>query len=76
MAKDTASTPNQPSKYDDWAVQNALDTLIRAEEIKSDKKLMDLVEKEKVKRQAALNKLGSGVKPEKSKAEVLYGKDK
>lgn len=76
MAKNEGCTPADSGKYDGWAVQSALDTLIRAEEIKADKKLMALIDKEKVKRQEALNKLGGSVKPEKSKAEELYGKDK
>ena len=48
----------------EWRVQGAIDTLIRAEEIKKDKELMALVEpKLREKAQAAQNA-----------AEILYGK--
>jgi hypothetical protein len=48
----------------EWEVERAIDTLIRAEEIKKDKELMALVEpKLREKAQAAQNA-----------AEILYGK--
>lgn len=34
------------SKYDEWEVREALETLTRADEIKKDSKMMGLVEKE------------------------------
>lgn len=44
MAKSKASTPPmEDSKYDRWAVDNACRTLMDAEEIKQDPKMMKLV---------------------------------
>lgn len=41
-------------RIDEWEIRGAADTLIRAEEIKNDSKLMTLVDKEITKRKKAL----------------------
>lgn len=66
MAKNEIS---QPDKYDNWAVESAADTLIRAEEIKADAKMMKFVAKKIEERKAALEKVSK-------REELLYGKDK
>lgn len=68
MSKDLGAGAVEPDKYDNWAVQRAVDVLTQAEEIKQDAKMMKLVSKEIGKRQEALDK----IKP--SSAEVMYGK--
>ena len=57
------------SPIDEWEVKNAADTLFRAEEIKQDKKLSKLVDKELDKRRKALNSIKAlvGKKGQKSK---------
>lgn len=50
-------------KYEEWEIKNAVDTLIKAEEIKNNKELMKLVEPELKKQAKAVN----------DAAEVLYG---
>jgi hypothetical protein len=47
MAKGSipAATPRKPSEYDDWRVEDAMHTMLRAREIVADKKLMGLVKK-------------------------------
>lgn len=45
MAKSTLRLNSPPSENDDWQVEDALRTLIRAEEIESDEKLMAKVRK-------------------------------
>jgi hypothetical protein len=62
----------EPDKYQDWCVQNAVDTLMAAEEIRQDHKMMKLVEKELTKRKAALNKLGGEISRTKKPSEILY----
>jgi len=47
----------QPSLDRQFQIQNAADTLVRAEEIKQDRKLMKGVRREVGKRQKALRKL-------------------
>lgn len=42
---------------DRWEVESALDTLIRAEELKTDKKMMKAVKTESKRRQKALSKV-------------------
>ena len=54
-------------KFDRWEVQSAVDTIIRAEQIKLDKELMKYVLPELEKQKQALDKASSA-------AEVLYGK--
>jgi hypothetical protein len=44
-------------KYDEWEIRNAVDTLIRAEEIKANKKLVALAQKELDKRKKAINSI-------------------
>ena len=68
MAKENGATTIDSDKYNDWAVQHAVDVLTQAEEIRQDAKMMKLVSKEIGKRQEALDK----IKP--SSAEVMYGK--
>ncbi len=48
---------NGIEKYDKWKVENALRTLLEAEEIRKDKKMMSLVEKEKTKKMGLLKGL-------------------
>lgn len=44
MAKgETAASPREPSKYEDWHVESAMECLMRAEEIEKDPKMMKLV---------------------------------
>lgn len=44
MAKaETAAAPREPSKYEDWRVESAMDCLMRAKEIEGDPKMMKLV---------------------------------
>lgn len=50
-------------KYDEWEIKNAVDTLVRAEEIKQDKELMAFVAPELEKRSKAIT----------NAAEILYG---
>lgn len=56
MAKATdaanAVTPREPSKYEDWQVEDAMRTMMRAKEIEADPKMMALVKK-KAKEHAA-----------------------
>lgn len=54
--------PKKP-KYDEWEIKNAVDTLVRAEEIKQDKELMAFVAPELEKRSKAIT----------NAAEILYG---
>lgn len=68
MSKDMGASTIESDKYNEWAVQRAVDVLTQAEEIKQDAKMMKLVSKEIGKRQEALDK----IKP--SSAEVMYGK--
>ncbi len=49
----------QKQKLDEWEVDNALQTLKRAEQIKDDARLMKAVEKQAVKEQKALEKVKS-----------------
>lgn len=42
------------SKYDEWEVKRALETLTRADEIKKDAKMMGLIEKEFAKQEKSL----------------------
>lgn len=44
-------------KYDEWAVEDAARTLIRAEEIKQDSKMMKLVSKQIKKQKKAINSI-------------------
>ena len=46
--------PIKDSKYDEWEVKSALETLTRADEIKKDPKMMGLVEKELKKQEKSL----------------------
>ena len=58
--------PEKP-KFDEWEISSAVETIIKAEEIKENKELMALVAPELAKRVKATN----------NAAEVLYGtKDK
>lgn len=55
--KSTGKATNKPVRITEdvkWKVDNAVDTLIRAEEIKKDKGLMPKVKKAIVKKQKAL----------------------
>ena len=54
-------------KYDEYAVQSAMDTLIRAEEIRADEKMMGLVNKQLSKKKNAINKI-EGLKDLKAAA--------
>lgn len=45
------------SKYDDWAVDDAVRTLLRSEEIKKDSKMMGLVQKKLKKKKAEITSL-------------------
>lgn len=58
-------TEAEKPKYDEWEIKNAVDTLMRAEEIKQDAELMALVAPELEKRTKAVKGL----------ADVLYGKE-
>lgn len=40
-----ASAPREPSKYEDWRVDDAMHTLMRAKEIEGDAKMRKLVRK-------------------------------
>lgn len=55
-------------KFDRWEVESAVNTIIRAEQIKLDKELMKYVLPELEKQKQALDKASSA-------AEVLYGKN-
>lgn len=80
MAKNEveAVSCSKPKEIDEWEVQDALRTLTRAEEIKSDPKLMKLVEAKAKEQQAMLGKaLGQKVEDtKKTQAEILYKKEK
>jgi hypothetical protein len=52
-------------KYDDWEIKCAVDTLVKAEEIRNDSELMAFVAPELEKR----------AKATKTAAEILYGND-
>jgi len=54
-------------KFDRWEVMGAVDTIIRAEQIKLDRELMKYVLPELEKQKQALDKASSA-------AEILYGK--
>ncbi len=56
--KSTKAAPRR--KKDTWEAQYALDTLIRADEIKGDKKLMKQVGVEAKKREKALDNISNG----------------
>lgn len=45
------------SKYDEWAVKSAAETLVRAEEIKQDSKMMKLVSKHITKQKKAIDSI-------------------
>jgi hypothetical protein len=47
----------EDSKYDKWAVENALETLMRAKEIESDAKMMTLVKEKASEKKAALTSI-------------------
>lgn len=53
-------------KYDEWEIKDAVRTLVEAEKIKGNKKLMALVAPELEKQAKAV----------KSAAEILYGENK
>lgn len=55
-------------KFDRWEVDNAVDTLIRAEQIKLDDELMKYVLPKLEKQKKALDNASSA-------AEILYGKE-
>lgn len=57
--KDAVPSPSKQDdhKYDQYAVQSAMDTLIRAEEIRADAKMMGLVQKELSKKKKAINSI-------------------
>lgn len=55
--KESVAAKLEKRKIEEWEVKSAADTLIRAEEIKEDEKLMKLVDKELTKRKKAINKL-------------------
>lgn len=44
-------------KYDDWAVKSAMETLMRAEEIKQDPKMMKLVSAHLKKQKKAIRSI-------------------
>lgn len=54
-----SATPTKPDdhKYDEYAVQSAMDTLIHAEEIRADSKMMGLVSKHLTKKKKAINSI-------------------
>ncbi|MBE7713710.1 MAG: hypothetical protein E7Z87_08195 [Cyanobacteria bacterium SIG26] len=54
-------------KFDRWEVMNAVDTIIRAEQIKLDKEMMKYVLPELEKQKQALDRASSA-------AEILFGK--
>ena len=54
MAKSRAERL-EANAIDEWEVKNAVDTLIRAEEIKNNKKMMKLVDKELKARKKAID---------------------
>lgn len=60
-----SETEAEKPKYDEWEIKNAVDTLMRAEEIKQDAELMALVAPELEKRTKAVKGL----------ADVLYGNE-
>lgn len=58
------AVPSKPKsdedmKYDDYRVRDAVDTLMRAEEIKQDPKMMKLVHAEMQKKHKAIKKVSS-----------------
>ena len=55
--KESVAQRLEKRRIEEWEIKNAADTLLRSEEIKSDKKLMDLVNKELDQRKKALSKL-------------------
>ncbi len=50
------------ARMDKWEVANAADTLVRAEEIKSNKRLLSSAKRELTKRQTALKKVVKKIK--------------
>jgi hypothetical protein len=69
MADKAEAKPVKESKYDDWQVDDALRTILRAEEIQKDKKLMDLVAAKAKEQKEALDKI-------EARKEILYGDKK
>lgn len=58
MAKSKAAgVPLKPRKHDEWEVRDAMHTLMRAEEIQGDTKLMELVRKEAAKEAAKMQEV-------------------
>lgn len=64
-----AETDKQEAEFKDWEIEDAVRTLIRAEEIKQDVKLMNVI-KPKLQEKAL------AAKKTLDAAEVLYGKEK
>lgn len=48
-------TSNKNSKYDEWEIQEALRTIVRANEYSKDAKMMDLIRKEAEKQKKAIS---------------------
>ena len=46
-------TPVNSSKYDEYEIQDALRTIVKAQEYSKDKKMMDLIQKEAEKQKKA-----------------------
>ena len=65
---------SNPSKYDDWQVRNALDTLRQAEEIQKDPKMMKLVAAELEKQQKVLSDVKDGISKLVNMSEKDYKK--
>ncbi|WP_445222247.1 hypothetical protein ACKWRH_21570 [Bradyrhizobium sp. Pa8] len=49
VTAEVPASPAQAKRYDDWDVREAMRTLMRADEIQGDKKLMGMVRKEAAK---------------------------
>jgi len=62
MATTLAAKPAKPKKYDKWEIENAVDTLIRAEEIKKNNTLLKLARTEKKKRLDAIEEVKEDIK--------------
>lgn len=59
MAMEVEMEESKDNGVDEWKVRDGVDTLLKAEEIKADKKLMPLVQKELSKKHKALMKISS-----------------
>ncbi|MBQ8475710.1 hypothetical protein IJ531_01460 [bacterium] len=67
-AEELKEEKNKYGKFDEWVIRDAVDCLVRAEEIKKDKEKMKYV-------LPMLDKQAKSILEAKSAAEILYGED-